>query len=158
MRTRPCLKFAGAADKRGSRNLGVFTTDPDTLIASADNESMYVRNQDVEFRLGWHVLKNMNSETGEWSLADRDVKEEEFFSQGTWTDIRRSLLGLDKLRNRSSKVLLRQIAAELPSLIDRIEIRIKSNACRPPSSRQAGRASSYLGQTAALSTLYQSIG
>jgi hypothetical protein len=23
-----------------------------------------VRNQDVEFRLGWHVLKNMDSETG----------------------------------------------------------------------------------------------
>jgi hypothetical protein len=40
---------------------------------------MYVslaRNQDVEFRLGWHVLKNMDSEMGVWSLADRDIKEE----------------------------------------------------------------------------------
>jgi hypothetical protein len=92
---------------------------------------MYVslaRNQDVEFRLGWHILKNMDSETGEWSLADRDVKEEGFFSQGIWEDLPRSLLGVDKLRNRLSKVLLRQIAAELPSLIDEIEI--KSNDCR----------------------------
>ena len=39
-----------------------------------------------------------------------------------------SLLGVDKLRSRLSKVLLGQIAAELPSLID--EINIKSSACR----------------------------
>lgn len=124
------LKLARAADKRGNRTLGVITK-PDTLIANSESEAMYVslaRNQDVEFRLGWHVLKNMDSETGEWSLADRDVKEEEFFSQGIWEDLPRSLLGIDKLRKRLSKVLLIQIAAELPSLIDEIEI--KSNACR----------------------------
>ncbi len=28
------------------------------------------------------MLKNMDSETGEWLLADRGVREEEFFSQG----------------------------------------------------------------------------
>lgn len=124
------LKLARATDKKGSRTLGVITK-PDTLIANSESEAMYVslaRNQDVEFRLGWHVLKNMDSETGEWSLTDRDVKEKEFFSQGIWEDLPHSLLGVDKLRERLSKVLLRQIAAELPSLIDEIEI--KSNACR----------------------------
>jgi GTPase SAR1 family protein len=124
------LKLARAADKKGNRTLGVITK-PDTLLAGSGSEAMYVslaRNQDVEFRLGWHVLKNMDSETGEWSLADRDVKEEEFFSQGIWNELSRSLLGVGKLRDRLSKVLLGQIAAELPSLIDEIEI--KSNACR----------------------------
>lgn len=124
------LKLARAADKRGNRTLGVITK-PDTLIPGSESEAMYVslaRNQDVEFRLGWHVLKNMDSETGVWSLADRDIKEEEFFSQGIWEDLSRSLLGVDKLRKRLSKVLLGQIAAELPSLIDEIEI--KSKACR----------------------------
>ncbi len=124
------LKLARAADKKGNRTLGVITK-PDTLIAGSESEAMYVslaRNQDVEFRLGWHVLKNMDSETGEWSLADRDVKEEEFFSEGIWGDMFRSLLGVDKLRSRLSKVLLGQIAAELPSLIDEIEV--KSSACR----------------------------
>ena len=61
------LKLARAADKKGNRTLGVITK-PDTLIASSESEAMYVslaRNQDVEFRLGWHVLKNMDSETGE---------------------------------------------------------------------------------------------
>ena len=75
------LKLACAADKKGNRILGVITK-PDTLIAGSESEAMYVslaRNQDVEFRLGWYVLKNMDSEIGEWSLADRDAKEEEFF-------------------------------------------------------------------------------
>ena len=124
------LKLARIADKKGNRTLGVITK-PDTLIPDSESEAMYVSlasNQDVEFRLGWHVLKNMDSETGEWSLTDRDLKEEEFFLQGIWEELPRSLLGVDKLRSRLSKVLLGQIAAELPSLIDEIEI--KSNACR----------------------------
>ena len=78
------LKLACAADKKGHRTLGVITK-PDTLIEGSESEAMYVslaRNQDVEFRLGWHVLKNMESETGEWSLGDRDTKEVFFFSRG----------------------------------------------------------------------------
>ncbi|KAH8656617.1 P-loop containing nucleoside triphosphate hydrolase protein [Tricladium varicosporioides] len=124
------LKLARTADKKSNRTLGVITK-PDTLIANSESEAMYIslaRNQEVEFRLGWHVLKNMDSETGEWSLADRDAKEREFFSQRTWEDLPRSLLGIENLRSRLSKVLLGQIAAELPSLINEIEI--KSNACR----------------------------
>jgi hypothetical protein len=130
MQTKFVLKLAWAADKKGNRTLGVITK-PDTLIAGSESEAMYVslaRNHDVEFRLGWHVLKNMDSETGEWSLADRDVKEEEFFSQGIWGDMPQSLLGVDKLQSRLSKVLLRQIAAKLPSLIDEIEVKL--GACR----------------------------
>ena len=124
------LKLARIADKKGNRTLGVITK-PDTLIPDSESEAMYVslaRNQDVEFRLGWHVLKNMDSELGEWSLTDRDVQEEAFFLKGIWHELSRSLLGVDKLRNRLSKVLLRHIAAELPSLINEIEI--KSNVCR----------------------------
>ena len=124
------LKLARAADKKGNRTLGVITK-PDTLVAGSESEAMYVslaKNQDVEFRLGWHVLKNMDSETGEWTLSDRDIKEKQFFAQGIWEDMPRSLLGVDDLRSRLSKVLLGQIAAELPSLIDEIEA--KSSACR----------------------------
>jgi GTP-binding protein EngB required for normal cell division len=123
------LKLARAADRKGVRTLGVITK-PDTLLAGSESEAMYVslaKNQDVEFRLGWHVLKNMDSETGAWSLVDRDVKEK-FFSQGIWEELSRSLLGIDKLRKRLSNVLLGQIAAELPSLVNEIEI--KSDACR----------------------------
>jgi hypothetical protein len=124
------LKLARAANKKSNWTLGVITK-PDTLIADFESEALYVSlagNQDVEFRLGWHVLKNMDSETEEWSLADRDIKKEKFFSQGIWEDMSRSLLGVNKLRSRLSKVLLEQITAKLSSLIDEIEV--KSSACR----------------------------
>ena len=124
------LKLARDADKKGTRTLGVITK-PDTLIPGYESEAMYAslaKNEDVKFRLGWHVLKNMDSEKGVSSLADRDVKEEQFFSQGIWKELARSLLGINQLRERLSRVLLGQIAAELPSLIS--EIDFKSDACR----------------------------
>lgn len=77
------LKLARATDKKGIWTLSVITK-PNTLIANFESEAMYVSlagNQDVEFRLEWHVLKNMNSKTKEWSLTNRDIKKEQFFSQ-----------------------------------------------------------------------------
>ena len=94
------LKLARAADKKGNRTLGVITK-PDVLIPGSESEASYfclARNQNVEFRLGWHVLRNMDSEMGDWSLADRDAQEQEFFSQGIWKQMSQSLLGVDKLR------------------------------------------------------------
>ncbi|ORY60239.1 dynamin family protein [Pseudomassariella vexata] len=123
------LKLARLADKTGSRTLGVITK-PDALIPGSDSEAMYVSlamNQEVEFRLGWHVLKNMDSETGISTLPERDANEDNFFSQGVWKELSPSTLGINELRSRLSHVLLGQIAGELPSLIDEIEA--KSNAC-----------------------------
>ncbi|KZM21682.1 GTPase [Ascochyta rabiei] len=124
------LKLARAADRAGTRTLGVITK-PDTLILGSDSEAMYVslaQNLDVEFRLGWHVLRNMDSEIGAWSLPKRDGEERHFFSEGIWRTLADSILGIAALRERLSKLLLGQIAAELPSLIEEIEI--KSTACR----------------------------
>ncbi|KAH4902835.1 hypothetical protein HBI56_121500 [Parastagonospora nodorum] len=117
------LKLARAADRAGTRTLGVITK-PDTLIPGSDSEVMYMslaQNLDVEFRLGWHVLKNMDSETGAWSLARRDGDERRFFTEGVWRSLPESILGIAPLRERLSKLLLDQIAAELPSLIEEIE-------------------------------------
>ncbi|GAB1318560.1 GED domain-containing protein [Madurella fahalii] len=122
------LKLARAADTSGNRTLGVITK-PDTLTPGSDSEALYVslaRNQEVEFRHGWHVLKNMDSEKGSWSLSERDTKEAEFFSSGVWTELPLSSLGIDRLRGRLSKVLLGQIASELPDVIDEINEKFKS--------------------------------
>jgi GTP-binding protein EngB required for normal cell division len=124
------LKLARAADRTGTRTLGVITK-PDTLIPGSDSETMYVslaQNLDVEFRLGWHILRNMDSETGAWSLSRRDGEEKRFFTEGIWRTLPGSILGIAPLRERLSKLLLDQIAAELPSLIDEIEM--KSTTCR----------------------------
>ncbi|GJC90452.1 interferon-induced GTP-binding protein Mx [Colletotrichum liriopes] len=124
------LKLARSADATGDRTLGVITK-PDTLHPGSQSETIYVslaRNQEVEFRLGWHVLKNMDTETGIGSLPQRDAQETAFFSQGVWQELPHTILGINQLRGRLSKVLLSHITSELPSLIDEIES--KRNACR----------------------------
>ena len=88
------------------------------------------KNQEVEFCLGWHVLKNMDSEKGKWNLAEHDMEELQFFSQGVWGDMPRTLVGINHLRARLSKLLLGQIAAELPSLIDEIQAKSEESRCR----------------------------
>jgi hypothetical protein len=51
----------------------------------------------------------------------RDRIEEEFFSQGIWKTLPRGILGVGKLRERLSKVLLDHIKSELPALIREIQ-------------------------------------
>ncbi|KAG7289877.1 hypothetical protein NEMBOFW57_006254 [Staphylotrichum longicolle] len=124
------LKLARAVDKDGTRTLGVITK-PDDLTPGSEREALYLslaRNHEVEFRLGWHVLKNMDSEKGSWSLVERDTEEAAFLGKGAWTALPLAQLGIDKLRGRLSRVLLAQIASELPSLMN--EIDQKFNSCQ----------------------------
>lgn len=124
------LKLARCVDPTGTRTLGVITK-PDTLYPGSGTESQYIslaRNQEVEFRLGWHVLKNLDSEATYEPLLKRDEREAEFFASGIWTDLPESLLGIGQLRNRLSQVLLNHITEELPSLMEEIEM--KCDRCR----------------------------
>lgn len=124
------LRLARDADPTGVRTLGVISK-PDILVPGSASEASFVslaKNQEVEFRLGWHVLKNMDSEKGQSNLLDRNIQECEFFSQGIWLELSRSLVGVDSLRTRLSGLLLGQIASELPSLIE--EINAKVSSCR----------------------------
>ncbi|KAJ2991919.1 hypothetical protein NUW58_g2344 [Xylaria curta] len=124
------LKLARTADHSGTRTMGVITK-PDTLVPDSDSELLYAslaQNHEVEFRLGWHVLKNIDSEKvqGASLLAERDAEETVFFSQGIWSKLPSSMLGIDELRPKLSNVLIRQIARELPSLISEINVGISS--------------------------------
>ncbi|KAI3321397.1 dynamin family protein [Xylariaceae sp. AK1471] len=104
------LKLARIADHNGTRTMGVITK-PDTLVPGSDSEYAYAslaENMEIEFRLGWHVLKNMDSE------------------KGIWSQLPSSMMGIDELRPKLSNVLIRQIARELPSLISEIDVGISS--------------------------------
>lgn len=106
-------------------------TKPDDLIPGSRREQYYAslaQNREVEFRLGWHVLKNMDSDKGLFTLANRNTEEEVFFSEGIWQDLPTQLLGIIELRMRLSKVLMRQIVYELPSVIKELESKLQS--CR----------------------------
>lgn len=120
------LKLARDTDRRGMRTLGVITK-PDTLVPGSSSEKTYIslaQNMDVEFRLGWHVLRNRDTDADSWTQAQRDANEKTFFSQGTWSTLSSSHLGIAALRSRMSKLLLHQIASELPSLVDEISFEI----------------------------------
>lgn len=124
------LKLAKEVDTRGIRTLGIITK-PDTLPMGSESELAFAnlaRNMDVEFRLGWHVLKNRGYEMRQCSMEDRDTAEQQFFNQGIWKELARDIVGIAALRERLSKVLFDQIKAELPSLIGDIEENI--NDCR----------------------------
>ncbi|KAL1836356.1 hypothetical protein VTJ49DRAFT_5248 [Mycothermus thermophilus] len=126
------LKLAREADEDGNRTLGVITK-PDTLVPGGDSEAMYIslaKNQQVAFRHGWHVVKNMDSEKGTWTHAERDAEEAMFFSTGSWASLPSSSLGIEELRYRLSRVLLGQIAAELPSLMAEMENIAKTSRAR----------------------------
>lgn len=71
-------KLAKDIDLKGHWTLGIITK-PDTLPVSSDSELAYanlIRNQDVEFRLGWYILRNRDYEARNTSMEARDTAEE----------------------------------------------------------------------------------
>ena len=116
-------KHARDLDPLGMRTLGIITK-PDTLHAGSDSERSFVElaeNKDVNFRLGWHVLKNRDYDMRDCTAEERDQAEEKFFSQGIWTSLPPGQLGIGTLKPRLSRVLKDQILAELPGLIQDVE-------------------------------------
>lgn len=126
------LKLAKEVDPDGRRTLGIITK-PDTLQDRPESERAFVDlalNQDVEFRLGWHVLRNRDYRTRHTTPAERDLAETAFFAQGLWKDLPRATIGIAKLRDRLSSILLDQIRAELPSLVEDIGSGLQDCQCK----------------------------
>lgn len=123
-------RLARELDPSGIRTLGLITK-PDTLDEGSDSEAAYVRlaqNNDVRFRLGWHVLKNRDYKMRNATSAERDEAEDEFFSKGAWTAIDPSHLGVATLKTRLSNVLKDQILLQLPSFL--VDISDGINICK----------------------------
>jgi GTP-binding protein EngB required for normal cell division len=123
-------ELARELDRKGARTLGLITK-PDYLHPGSDSEASYLKlaqNKDVEFRLGWHVLKNRDYDARDATSAERDEAEERFFSEGAWSTLDPTLLGVKCLRPRLSNVLKDQILHQLPSLVQDVELGISD--CR----------------------------
>lgn len=121
-------EMARELDPSGVRTLGLITK-PDTLDAGSDSEAAYIKlaqNQDVAFRLGWHVLKNRDYNMKETSSAERDEAEDAFFGRGNWANVERNSVGVKALKPKLSAILKDQILQQLPSLISDIESEIGS--------------------------------
>lgn len=112
------LKKAREADPDGRRTLGIVTK-PDDLYPGSDNEKAFInlaKNGDVNFALGWHVLRNRNAQETKLSFSERERKEEQFFSTTDWSQLPVDSLGIASLRSRLSNLLYQHIKQELPGL------------------------------------------
>lgn len=123
------LNRARDVDPQGIRTLGIITK-PDTLVRGSESEDSFIklaRNERVKFRLGWHVVKNLDSahkESLESTLETRNAEERAYFKDSNFRSLPSHNVGIESLRTQLSKVLFNQIRLELPRLVDDIEERI----------------------------------
>ncbi|KAF2146892.1 uncharacterized protein K452DRAFT_242078 [Aplosporella prunicola CBS 121167] len=115
-------RLAREVDPNGTRTLGIITK-PDIPPRGSDSEKAWIgvaKNEEVDFRLGWHVLKNRDYDSQGASSAERDQKESQFFSQGAWSELPRESVGISALRTRLNKVFLQHICSDLPAVVKEI--------------------------------------
>ncbi|OAA44809.1 interferon-induced GTP-binding protein Mx [Metarhizium rileyi] len=122
-------RLARGLDPNGNRTIGLITK-PDTLDEGSESEAAYIRlakNEDVRFKLGWHVLKNRDYKMtlDKTTSQERDDAEEAFFSKGPWETLDRSSVGIRALKPRLSCLLRNQILIQLPHLAKDVEDNIK---------------------------------
>lgn len=94
-------------------------TKPDRLDSGSGSEVKFLelaRNEDVFFKLGWHVVKNRAFNEMNFSIGDRNAAEETFFATSNFRDLPKENVGIDALRVKLSHLLLEHIRNELPRL------------------------------------------
>lgn len=111
-------------DQKGSRTLGIITK-PD-CIATEDHQQWFdlALNKEVFLERGWHMI--MNATSGKHTAKQRNDEEESFFDKGPFRDLPREMVGIDSLCRRLSKLLLRHLTQELPSLQNEMQSKLDS--------------------------------
>lgn len=103
--------------------MGVITK-PDRLSAGSGSETKFLelaRNEDVFFKLGWHVIKNRKFEETKFSIEERNLSEKTFFSTSNFKTLSKENVGIDALRVRLSYLLFEHVKNELPRLQNDLE-------------------------------------
>ena len=105
-------------DPEGERTLGIITK-PDRLPSGSGTETAFLnlaRNEDIFFKLGWHVLKNRSFEEGASSFSERNDSEANYFRKSNFKTLAKDFVGIDALRTRLSQLLFNHVRLELPKL------------------------------------------
>ncbi|KAH7420099.1 dynamin family protein-like protein [Cadophora sp. MPI-SDFR-AT-0126] len=119
----PILTKVRKHDPHGDRTLGIVTK-PDRLSSGSGSEKAFIslaQNEDVFFRLGWHVLKNRSFEEGNCSLMERNIAEDSFFRTSNFKVLPKETVGINSLRTRLSRLLFGHVKQELPKLRQDLE-------------------------------------
>jgi len=111
------LKKVRKVDPEGDRTLGIITK-PDRLPSGSGSEQSYIslaRNEDVFFKLGWHVLKNRSYEEGS-PLSNAINPRTHYFQKSNFATLSKECVGITSLRDRLSQLLFGHVKQELPKL------------------------------------------
>ncbi|PQE32794.1 hypothetical protein CJF32_00001289 [Rutstroemia sp. NJR-2017a WRK4] len=117
------LKRVRKHDPEGQRTLGIITK-PDTLDAGSGNEKAFIalaKNENVKFKLGWHVVRNRKYEEMDYSLLQRNSKENSWFRTSNFKVLPKDTVGVEKLRTRLAALLFEHVKKELPKLRSELE-------------------------------------
>lgn len=112
------LSKVRGVDSEGERTLGIITK-PDLLPKGSGSEQAYMnlaRNQDVFFKLGWHVVKNRSFAETNSSFDERNSSEAMYFRNSSFKVLPKNAVGIGELRKRLSSLLFHHIKQELPKL------------------------------------------
>ncbi|KAB8294947.1 hypothetical protein EYC80_006900 [Monilinia laxa] len=112
-----------AHDPNGDRTLGIITK-PDTLDAGSGSEKAFIRlakNENVRFKLGWHVVRNRKFTETHFNLMERNMKEISWFQESNFRTLPKESVGIEQLRIRLSILLFEHIQRELPNLRRELE-------------------------------------
>ena len=105
-------------DPQGDRTLGIITK-PDIPPKGSGSQNAFIelaRNENVFFKLGWHVLKNRSFEESSHSLLERNHAESQYFRMSNFKCLPKECVGIDALRTRLSALLFEHVKHELPKL------------------------------------------
>lgn len=113
-------------DPSGRRSMGVITK-PDTLEGDDDRARFMklAENKEINFQLGWHVLRNRDPKMIDCSDEERDRVEAEFFATGVWRGLPTSEVGIKPLIVKLDRILQSHILTELPGLVSDVEAGIE---------------------------------
>lgn len=111
-------------DPDGERTLGIITK-PDRLSPGSGMENAFLdlaRNEDIFFKLGWHVVKNRSFEEGASSFLERNASEAAYFRKSNFKTLSQDCVGIDALRSRLSQLLFAHVKQELPQLREDLDV------------------------------------
>lgn len=126
----PILTKVREVDPEGKRTLGIITK-PDRLDHGSGSEAAFLslaRNEDIFFKLGWHVVKNRKFEESAFSIEERNASEASLFRSSTFNALTSEALGIDALRTRLSALLFEHVKRELPNLRKDLDIAMRKTA------------------------------
>lgn len=148
----PILTKVREVDPTGERTLGIITK-PDRLDQGSGSEAAFLalaRNEDIFFKLGWHVVKNRKFEEVSFSFEERNASEAFFFRSSNFKTLPSDCVGIDALRVRLSGLLFEHVKRELPSLRRDLDAAMADTALQldtlGPSRASASECRAYLTQ------------